>query len=112
MLLEEVIWLANTEYASPIVFVPRKDGTLRFCVGYRTLNAVAERDLYPLPGMDEFIDSLGESRMFPIFYDISVYWRIEIDERNISKTVFTSHHGLFQFVRPPFCLKNDPVPFQ
>lgn len=52
---------ATTEWASPIVFVSKKDGILRFCVNYRRLNAVTERDSYPIPTMDECIESLGEA---------------------------------------------------
>lgn len=56
----------TTEWASPIIFVPKKDGSLWFCAGYRGLNAVTERERYPILRMDASIDSLGE--VGSIFY--------------------------------------------
>lgn len=56
--------LAQIEWASPIVLAPKKDGTLRFREGYRELNAVAVRDSYPIPRMEECIDSLRDPTIF------------------------------------------------
>lgn len=56
---------ANAEWASHIVFVLKKNEKLRFCVDYRRLNAVAVRDGYAIPRMDECIHSFGEARIFP-----------------------------------------------
>ena len=59
-----VIEPTSAEWASPVVFVPKKDGTMRFRVDYRKLNAVTVRDSYPLPRMDECIDSLGDHCLY------------------------------------------------
>ena len=64
MLAAKVIEQAQSEWASPVVIVPKKDGTHRFCVDFRKLNAVTVRDSYPLPRMDEYIDSLGDAKVF------------------------------------------------
>ena len=64
MLEKGVIEPATTDWASPIVFVPKADGSLRFCVDYRRLNAMTVRDSYPIPRMDECIDSLGSATVF------------------------------------------------
>mgnify|MGYP006048027623 FL=1 len=64
MLQAGVIAPANAEWASPIVMVPKTDGSTRFCVDYRRLNAITVRDSYLLPRMDECIDSLGDARIF------------------------------------------------
>ena len=64
MLHAGVIEPTSAEWASPVVFVPKKDGTMRFCVDYRKLNAVTVSDSYPLPRMDECIDSLGDATVF------------------------------------------------
>ena len=66
MLREDVIEAAAEEWASPVVLVPKPDGTLRFCVDYRKLNALTPRDTYPLPRMDECIDSLGDATIFTL----------------------------------------------
>jgi hypothetical protein len=64
MLAQDVIEPATCEWASPIMLVPKPDGSLRFCVDYRRLNAITVPDTYPLPRMDECIDSLGEAVVF------------------------------------------------
>ena len=51
-----------TAWAAPMVFAPNKDGTLRFCVDYRRLNAMNIRDVYPIPRMDECINSVGDAK--------------------------------------------------
>jgi hypothetical protein len=64
MLAQRVIEPATCEWASPIVLVPKPDGTLRFCVYYRRLNMITVPGTYPLPRMDECIDSLGYAVVF------------------------------------------------
>lgn len=65
---------AVREWASAIVILPKKDGSLRFCVDYRRLNAVTVRDSYPIPRMDECIDSVGEAKLFITLDANSGYW--------------------------------------
>jgi hypothetical protein len=59
-----VIEPANSERASPVVLVPKPDGSMRFCMDYRRLNTQTIRDSYPLPRMEECIDSLGYAKVF------------------------------------------------
>ena len=60
-----IIKPSTSEWASPIVLVPKKDGTIRMCVDYRRLNSVVEADAYPIPRIDELIDRLGGAKYLP-----------------------------------------------
>ena len=56
-----VITPSSSEWATPIVLVPNKDGTTKFCVDYRSLNRVARFEAYPMPRVDDIIDKLGKA---------------------------------------------------
>jgi hypothetical protein len=64
---------ATSEWASPVVLVPKPEGSMRFCIDYRRLNTVTVRDSYPLPRMDECIDSLRDARVCSTLYCNSGY---------------------------------------
>jgi hypothetical protein len=112
MLRAGVIEPATSEWASPVVLVPKHDGSMRFCIDYRRLNTVTVRDSYPLPRMDECIDSRGDARVFCTIDCNSAYWQIPVSPEDKEKTTFTSHEGLFRFSRMPFGLKNASATFQ
>jgi hypothetical protein len=112
MLKEGVIEPASSEWASPVVLVPKPDGSMRFCVDYRRLNALTIRDSYPLPRMDECIDSLGDAQLFSTLDCNSGYWQIPVEPSDRDKTTFTSHEGTFRYTRMPFGLTNAPATFQ
>lgn len=100
---------AQTEWAVPVPFAAKKDGTLRFCVDYRRLNDVTIRDPYRLPRMDKRIDSLGDAKIFSTIDASSGYWQFKVDKRDGERTAFTSHHGLYQSARMPIGLRNIPA---
>ena len=107
-----VIEPAKSEWASPVVMVPKKDGTPRFCVDYRKLNACTIRDSYPIPRMDDCVDSLGNAKFFTTLDCNSGYWQIPVAARDRDKTTFTTHVGTWRFTRMPFGLTNAPATFQ
>ncbi len=107
-----VIESSYSEWASPIVLFPKPDGYLRFCVDYRRLDDLSYKDHYPIPRMDECIDSLCDARVFTTLDANSGIWQIPRAEEDRSKTAFTTHIRLFEFVRMPFGLTNAPASFQ
>ena len=74
MLANGVITWSKSEWASPVVLIPKQDESLRFCVDYRRLNALNVRDTYPIPRMDECLDSFGEAKVFATLDCNSGYW--------------------------------------
>jgi Reverse transcriptase (RNA-dependent DNA polymerase) len=112
MLRSGVIEPATSEWASPVVLVPKPDGSLRFCIDYRKLNAITVRDTYPIPRMDECIYSLEDAVVFSTLDYNSGSWQIPLDEADRDKTTFCSHAGTFRFLRMAFGLRNAPETFQ
>ena len=107
-----VIEPAFSEWASPVLLAPKKDGTMRFCIDFRRLNAVTIPDTYPLPRMDDCIDSLSHAKVFSMLDALWGYWQIPIAEKDRDKTTFTSHVGTYRYTRMPFGLRNAPSTFQ
>lgn len=108
MLAMHVIESAHTVWASPVVFAPSKDGTLRICVDYRMFYAVTIRNLYTLPRMDKCRDSLEGAHIFSALDANSDYGEAKIDESDKKKTACNSYHDLYQVTRMLFGLKIPP----
>ena len=107
-----VVEPATPEWASPIVLVPKKDGSLQFCIDYRRLNAKAVPDAFPLPRTDDCLDSLGDAEIFTTL-DCNVgYWQVPVAPEDRNKTTFTWYLGTFRYTRMPFGLRNAPATFQ
>jgi hypothetical protein len=112
MLKEGVIEPSDAEWSSPVVLIPKTDGSLRICVDYRSLNAVTQRDDNPLPRLEECIDSLGNARFFMTLDCNAGFWQIGVHPESRDKTSFKCQAGFFRFRRMPFGLRNAPVTFQ
>jgi Reverse transcriptase (RNA-dependent DNA polymerase) len=112
MLAEDIIEPATSEWSSPVVLVPRRDGGMRFGVDYCKLNNLTERDVYPLRRLDECIDSLGDAVVFSTMDANSGYWQVLMHPDDRDKTTFTCHVGTFRFKRMTFGLRNAPSTFQ
>jgi len=107
-----VVEPSTGEWASPVVLVPKPDGLVRFCIEYRKLNLMTVKDAYPIPRMDECIDSIGDARVFSTVDCNAGYWQIPVAEEDKHLTAFTCHSGAWPCVRLPFGLGNAPATFQ
>nr|VZI10038.1 unnamed protein product [Spirometra erinaceieuropaei] len=112
LLKASIIQPSSSPWASPIALVPKKDGSLRLCIDYRRLNAVTVRDSFPMPRLDDTLDSLGGAAWFSTLDLISGYWQVEIDPKDHQKTAFIVPQGLFEFQTFPFGLCNAAATFQ
>ncbi|KAG8176335.1 hypothetical protein JTE90_021972 [Oedothorax gibbosus] len=112
MQTNDIIEPSSSPWASPIVLVRKKDDTTRFCVDYRRLNDVTKKDSYPLPRIDETLDTLVGNHWFTTLDLKSGYWQVEIHPDDKEKTAFTAGQGLWQFKVMPFGLCNAPATFE
>ena len=113
MLEIRAIRKSNSPWASAVVLVRKKDGSLRFCIDLRKLNARTIKDVYSLPRVDETLDCLGGSVIFTSLDLKSGYWQVKMDEMSKQLTAFTvGPLGFYECERMPFGLTNAPATFQ
>ena len=112
MLKADIIRPSTSPWASPIVIVPKKDGSKRMCVDYRKVNQITHKNSYPLPNISEILSSFKDAKVFSCLDLKSGYWQIEVEEKDREKTAFTCHAGLFEFNVLPFGLTAAPPVFQ
>ena len=105
---------STSPYASGLVLVRKKDGSLRVCVDYRQVNKDTVPDRYPIPRVDELVDAIGrrKGKYFPTMDLMKGYHQVKMEDQSKRKTAFTCHLGLFQYWRMPFGLTNAPATFQ
>lgn len=112
MMEKKVISPSKSPWASPVVLVQKKNGSTRFCVDYRKVYKVTRKDAYPIPRIDETLDTLAGATFFSTLYLRNGYWQVEVDPGDREKTAFCKPEGLFEFNVMPFGLCNAPASFQ
>lgn len=112
MLDAKVIQPSTSEWASAPVLVRKRDGSIRYCIDYRNLNKKTVKDAFPLPKIEECLDTLSGTMYFSMLDLLSGYWQIPIREEDRPKTAFLTKFGLFEHTRMPFGLCNAPATFQ
>jgi hypothetical protein len=98
-------------WGAPVLFVKKKDGTLRLCIDFRQLNKVTVKNKYPFPRIDDLFDQLKDAKIFFKIDLISSYHQVRIKEDDINKTTFRTRYGHYDFTMASLGLSNAPVVF-
>lgn len=103
---------SNSPCGAPVLFVRKKDGSLRLCVDYRQLNSITKKDRYPLPLIDNLLDRLKTAKIFTALDLRGAYNLIRVKKGDEWKTSFRTRYGQYEYLVMPFGLTNAPAVFQ
>jgi hypothetical protein len=107
-----IIEPSSAPYGSPVIFVKKKDGSLRMCIDYRALNRITIKNRYPLPRIDDLLDQVSKAKYFTSLDLASGYHQIRIRPEDVPKTSFSTPFGHFQWKVLIEGLTNAPATFQ
>lgn len=112
MLKLGVIEPSESECSSPIIIVPKKDGSLRICIDFQKLNAISFFDAYPMPRIEDLLERIGRANYITTLDLCKGYWQVPLENQSRLLTAFRTPLGLFQFTVMPFGLHGAPATFQ
>ncbi|KAM2668750.1 hypothetical protein EV2_020312 [Malus domestica] len=102
---------STSPWGAPVLFVRKKNGTLRLCIDYRQLNRVTIKNRYPLPRINDLFDQLKGACVFSKIDMRSGYYQLKIRSDDVPKTAFRTRYGHYKFLVMPFGLTNAPTTF-
>ena len=112
MLKHGLIQQSNSPWSSPVVLVKKENGQSRLCFDYRKVNSVTVTDSYPLPRVDDCIDSIGNAKYITKLDMLKGYWQVRLTPRAQSISAFVTSNGLYECLVMPFGMKNSASTFQ
>ena len=98
-------------WGAPVLFMKKKDGTLRMCIDYQKINKVTVKNKYPLSRIEDLFDQLKGAGVFSKIDLRSGYYQLRVKDVDVPKTAFKTRYGHYEFLVMPFGLTNAPAAF-